>query len=125
MMLLPWPKPTPRRRFPSAATWPPSAEDDVDWYPCLELQPVFGVDIAPIRVIRRVARVDQAAAGLEGRLVRITVEYVVGANPQRVHRIDAVAHRQIEELHGTEALEDIAGGVARGVGPRAVVAQLA
>src|SRR5690606_36634673 len=93
------PPPRPRTCRPSPAAGPPrtgavcGAQHP---YFYSEPDPVLGIDIAAVRVIRRVARVDQSATGLVGRLVRIVIKHVVHAHAQEMARSDRIADGQIE-----------------------------
>src|SRR5471032_2619105 len=79
---------------------------------CSKFHPVFGKQAAAIRIVRCVARIDQAAAGLESRFIWIFIERIVDAHAHRVHGVDLVAQSQVQELDGAKALEHVAGGVA-------------
>jgi hypothetical protein len=80
------------------------------------------VIVPAIGVVRRISRIDETAAGLEDRFVRIGVEDIFRTDLDGEVRIDLIGRRQIEQGQGFEFLEDQTCGVARRVGPIAIVA---
>ncbi len=89
----------------------------------------FGIEadvvIAAIGVVRRIARIDQAAIGLVCCFIRIRIEDVLSADPHRVIVGDVVGQANVDEGFRAKVLIDLTIRIVGKIGPLTIVAKAA